>query len=139
VFCPLLFAKDGRLLAGTGGGPQAKIYIIDSGGKAKVFHEPKGRRTSGRWPGESRAKIYAATATKGQLFKVEPDGSKSQVMADLKPKNLMCLAFGPDGPSCTQGPTRTALSAASTPPTAGLRHVRRQGTEISAIVFDKPG
>jgi len=93
----MLFTKDGRLLAGTGGGPQAKIYLIEGSGKARVFHEPPKATYIWAMARGTDGEVYAATGNKGQLFKIEPDGSKSASPQRLKPKNLLCLAFGRDG------------------------------------------
>jgi outer membrane protein assembly factor BamB len=135
----LLFAKDGQLLAGTGGGQQAKIYVIDGSGKARVFHEPPGASyiwAMVRGPG---GEIYAATGNKGQLFKIQPDGSKSQVLADLKPKNLLCLAFAPDGFLYTGTDEEGLVYRISpTEPKPFVVYDAKE-PEISAIVFDAQG
>jgi hypothetical protein len=135
----LLFAKDGRLLAGTGGGSQATIYVIDSSGKARVFHEPKGATYIWAMARGVAGEIYAATGNKGQLFKIEPDGSKSQVLADLKPKNLMCLAFGPDGFLYTGTDENGLVCRVNTADGKTFVMYDAKEPEISAIVFDNHG
>jgi outer membrane protein assembly factor BamB len=92
----LVFAKDGRLLAGTGG-EKAKIYAIDAKGKATVFFEPSGAKYVWAMARGPKGEIYAATGTEGQLFVVDADGKNGKVLADLKPKNLLSMAFGRDG------------------------------------------
>ncbi len=135
----LLFARDGRLLAGTGGGPQAKIYTIDGSGKAKVFHEPKGATYIWAMARGVGGEVYAATGNKGQLFKIAPDGSKSEVIADLKPKNLMCLAFGPDGFLYTGTDEDGLVYRVSTADGKTFVMYDAKEPEISAIVFDSRG
>lgn len=93
----LLFTRDGLLLAGTGGGEQAKIFIINGQGKVKPFYEPKGAKYVWALARGTKGEIYAATGVDGQLFRIEPDGKEGKVLADVKPKNILCLAFGPDG------------------------------------------
>jgi len=93
----LLFARDGKLLAGSGGGSQARIHRIDGTGKATVFYEPKDARYIWAMARGPSGEIYAATGTEGQLYAVDADGSNGRVLVDLKPKNLLCLAIGPDG------------------------------------------
>lgn len=93
----LLFTQDGRLLVGTGGGDQARIYRLDGNGKPEIFYEPKGARYVWAMARGRSGEIYAATGIEGHLHRIEPDGQSGKVLADLKPKNLLCLAFGPDG------------------------------------------
>lgn len=93
----LLFAADGRLLAGTGGGEQARIYRIDGTGRATVFYEPKDARYVWAMARGADGRVYAATGIEGQLHAIEADGSEGKVLVDLKPKNLLCLAIGSDG------------------------------------------
>ena len=93
----LLFAADGRLLAGTGGGEQAKIYRINGEGKSEVFYEPKGARYIWAMVRGPEGEIYAATGISGELFRIEPDGTDGRVLAKVKPKNLLCLAAGSNG------------------------------------------
>jgi hypothetical protein len=135
----LLFTRDGQLLAGTGGGPQAKIYLVDGGGKARVFHEPKGATYIWAMARGVNGEVFAATGNKGQLFKISRDGSKSQVLADLKPKNLLCLAFGADGFLYTGTDEEGLVCRIS--PTEGKPFVLYDAREpeISAIVFDAQG
>ena len=93
----LLFAKDGKLLAGTGGRDRAKIYRIDGTGKATVFCElPEATYVWAMVRG-SGGEVYAATGIEGQLYRISADGGKAEVVCDLKPKNLLCLAMGPNG------------------------------------------
>lgn len=93
----LVFAKDGRLLAGTGGGDQARIYAIDKKGEASVFHSPEGAKYVWAMARGEEGEIYAATGTDGKVFRIDADGKNAKVLADLKPKNLLCMAFGADG------------------------------------------
>jgi outer membrane protein assembly factor BamB len=92
----LLFAKDGRLLAGTGGGDQAKIYVIDDKGEPSVFYQPAGAKYVWAMARGPQGQIYAATGIEGKLFVIDADGKAGKVLADLKPKNLLCIAFGTD-------------------------------------------
>lgn len=135
----LLFTTDGRLLAGTGGGPQARIYILDGGGRARLWHEPKGATYIWAMARGTQGEVYAATGNQGQLFRIEPDGSKSRVLADLKPKNLMCLAYAPDGFLYT-GTDEDGLVCRINP-ADGKTFVMYDAREpeISAIVFDDQG
>lgn len=93
----LLFAEDGRLLAGTGGGDQARIYAIDDKGEFTLFNEPEGARYIWTMARGGDGEIYAATGNEGQLFVMNANGKNARVLADLKPKNLLCMAFGGDG------------------------------------------
>jgi len=135
----LLFTKDGHLLAGTGGGQQAKIYLIDGNGKARVFHEPPKATYIWAMVRGVEGEIYAATGNKGQVFKIEPNGSKSQVLCDLKPKNLLCLAFAPDG-FIYAGTDEDGLVYRINPADGKVFVVYdAKEPEISAIVFDAQG
>jgi len=93
----LLFTRDGDLLAGTGGGGQAVIYRIDGRGEARVFFKPPGTRYVWAMVRGPEGEVYAATGVEGQLYVIEPDGAAGKVLADVKPHNLLCLAYGPDG------------------------------------------
>ena len=93
----LVFAKDGRLLAGTGGGENARIYAINSDGKASVFYTPKGAKYVWAMGRAATGEIYAATGNEGQLFVIDADGKNGKVLAKVKPKNMLCMAFGTDG------------------------------------------
>ncbi len=93
----LLFAKDGYLLAGTGGAKQARIYKIDGNGKASLFYEPTDARYVWAMARGPQGQVYAATGTEGKLFVIEADGRNGKVLTKIKSKNILCLAFGPDG------------------------------------------
>lgn len=95
----LLFAKDGKLMAGTGGGEQAKVYSIDGNGKATLFYEPAGAKYVWSMVRGPAGEIYMATGVQAKLFVVNADGTGGKVLAQIKPKpkNLLCLAAGPDG------------------------------------------
>ncbi len=93
----LVFDAKGMLLAGTGGGEQAKIYRIDGTGKATVFHEPADATYVWALARGPAGEIYAATGTEGKLFSIAADGTTAKVLADVKPKNVLCLAVGADG------------------------------------------
>jgi len=93
----LLFTSDGKLLAGTGGGPQAKVYTIDGTGRCRVFYEPPKAKYVWAMARGTAGEIYMATGVEGQLHVVDPDGTNGKVFADVKPKNLLCLAFGSTG------------------------------------------
>ncbi len=135
----LLFTKDGNLLAGTGGGPQAKIYLIDGNGRSRVFHEPPKAVYIWAMVRGVEGEVYAATGNKGQIFKIEPDGSKSKVLCDLKPKNVLCMAFAPDG-FIYAGTDEDGL-VYRVDPAGGQVFVvyDAKEPEISAIVFDAQG
>ncbi|MCP4250317.1 MAG: SMP-30/gluconolactonase/LRE family protein, partial [bacterium] len=135
----LLFAKDGKLLAGTGGRDQAKIYRIDGTGKATVFCElPEATYVWAMVRG-SGGEVYAATGIEGQLYKISPDGSKAEALADLKPKNLLCLAMGPNG-MLYAGTDEDGLVYRIAPADGGsfVMYDAPQ-PEISAIVIDAVG
>lgn len=93
----LVFAKDGKLLAGTGGGESAKIYAINSRGKSSVFYEPEGAKYVWAMARGMNGEIYAATGNEGKLFVIDADGKHGKVLAKVKPKNILCLAFDHDG------------------------------------------
>jgi len=93
----LLFANDGKLLAGTGGAKQARIYKIDGAGKASVFYEPADARYVWAMARGPQGEVYAATGVEGKLFVIEADGRNGKVLAKIKNKSILCLAFGPDG------------------------------------------
>lgn len=135
----LVFTKDGHLLAGTGGGPQARIYIIDGNGKTRVFHEPKSASYIWAMARGVKGEIYAATGNKGQLFKIDQDGSQSQVLADLKPKNLLCLACAPDGFLYTGTDEDGLVYRVSPGDGKAFVMYDAKEPEISAIVFDNQG
>ncbi|UCD27368.1 MAG: PQQ-like beta-propeller repeat protein [Planctomycetota bacterium] len=135
----LLFTKDGRLLAGTGGGEQAKIYVIDGNGKVRVFYEPKDARYIWAMARGSGGEIYAATGIEGQLHVVDADGGNGRVLVDVKPKNILCLAFGSDG-MLYAGTDMDGL-VYRIDPQAGKPFViyDAKEPEISAIVTDAEG
>ncbi|MDM8005735.1 MAG: hypothetical protein QUV05_06235 [Phycisphaerae bacterium] len=135
----LLFTKDGNLLAGTGGGPQARICLIDGNGRIRVFHEPPKATYIWAMARGVEGEVYAATGNKGQIFRIEPDGSKSRVLCDLKPKNVICMAFAPDG-FIYAGTDEDGL-VYRVHPTDGQVFVvyDAKEPEISAIVFDAQG
>ena len=93
----LLFTTDGRLLAGAGGGEQARIYRIDGTGKATVFFEPKGAKYVWAMARGAEGQIYAATGLEGQLYVIDADGKNGKVLTKVKPKSLLCLAIGNNG------------------------------------------
>ncbi len=135
----LLFAADGRLLVGTAGGEQAKIFAIDGSGRATLFHAPAAATyvwAMARGPG---GEIYAATGVEGQLHRIEPDGLNGRVLADLKPRNILSLAFGPDG-MLYAGTDEEGLVCRIHPET-GAMYVMYDAaeSEISAIVVDDQG
>lgn len=135
----LVFARDGRLLAGTGGGDQAAIYVIDGEGDVEPFHEPEDARyiwAMGRGPD---GEIYAATGVEGKLFVIDADGQESRVLAELKPKNLLCLAFGPDGMIYTGTDEEGLIYRVN--PDSGATYVMYDAkeAEISALVVDRAG
>lgn len=135
----LLFAKDGRLLAGTGGGEQAKIYVIDGKGKSSVFYEPKDAKYVWAMARGTKGEVYAATGVEGQLFRIDADGKNGKVLADLKPKNLLCLAFGGDG-MLYLGTDEDGL-VYRVDPDSGKSYVMYDAkeAEISSIVVDREG
>jgi len=135
----LLFDKNGKLLVGTGGGDQAKIYTIDGRGRARVFHEPQDARYVWAMARGPRNQIYAATGIEGQLHVIDADGKTSKVLADIKPKNILCLAYGPDN-MLYAGTDEDGLIYRINPTTGGLYVMYdAKEPEISAIVVDHQG
>lgn len=135
----LLFAQDGRLLAGTGGGEKARIYRIDGTGKSSVFYEPKGARYVWAMARGDKGQVYAATGIEGQLHVIDADGKNGKVLADLKPKNLLCLAIGADGMLYTGTDEEGLIYRIA--PDSGKAFVMYDAkeAEISAIVLDNEG
>lgn len=135
----LVFDKDGKLLAGTGGGDQARIYTIDGNGKAEVFHEPAGARYIWSLARGKDGEIYAATGVEGQIFRIDADGKNAKVLADVKAKNVLCLAFGPDGLlyAGTDGDGLIYRVAVDTGKTYVMYDAKE--AEISSIVVDDDG
>ncbi|GMV97620.1 MAG: hypothetical protein AMXMBFR83_19770, partial [Phycisphaerae bacterium] len=135
----LLFARNGQLLAGTGGGDQARVYIIDGNGKAALFHEPKGARYVWSLARGKDGEVYAATGVEGQIWRIDEDGRNARVLADLKPKNVLCLAFGPDGMLYAGTDTDGLIYRVN--PETGKTFVMYDAreAEISSIVIDEDG
>ncbi|MBI4578090.1 MAG: hypothetical protein HY718_00215, partial [Planctomycetes bacterium] len=135
----LVFAKDGRLLAGTGGGEKARIHAIAPDGKVSVFSEPKDAKYVWSLARGAKGEIYAATGTEGQLFVIDADGKNAKVLADLKPKNLLCMAFGNDG-MIYVGTDEDGLVYRINP-TTGKPYVMYDAgeAEISALAIDAEG
>jgi len=135
----LLFAKDGKLLAGTGGGKQARIYRIDGTGKVSVFYEPKEAKYVWAMTRGCEGEVYAATGIEGRLYKIDADGADGEVLADLKPKNLLCLAIGPDAMLYTGTDGDGLIYRVD--PADGKAFVMYDAAEpeISAIVLDADG
>jgi len=135
----LLFTEDGNLLAGTGGGERAKIYLIDGAGQVTLFYEPTDARYVWAMARGPQGEIYAATGVEGKLFVIDADGSNGKMLADLKPNNLLCLAFGPDG-MLYAGTDEDGLVYRINP-ASGTSYVLYDAKEpeISSIVLDKDG
>lgn len=135
----LLFAKDGRLLAGTGGGENAKIFALNEQGKPSVFFEPKGAKYIWAMARGLDGEIYAATGNEGQLYVIDADGKNGKVLAKVKPKNILCLAFGHDG-MLYMGTDEEGLIYRINPDT-GKSYVMYDAAEaeISALVTDDEG
>jgi len=135
----LLFAADDRLLVGTGGGEQARIFTIDAAGRATLFHAPAAATYVWAMARGAGGEIFAATGIEGQLHRIEPDGSNGRVLADLKPRNILSLAFGPDG-MLYAGTDEEGLVCRIHPET-GAMYVMYDAaeSEISAIATDDQG
>lgn len=135
----LLFTRDGKLLAGTGGGEQAKVYLIDGTGKARLFYEPADAKYIWAMARGAKGEIYMATGIKGQLHVVDEKGQNGKVLADMKIKNLLCLAVGPDG-KLYVGTDEEGLIA-RVDPDSGEIYVLYDANEpeISAVVLDAEG
>lgn len=135
----LVFAKNGRLLAGTGGGDKAKIYAISAQGKPSIFFEPKDAKYVWAMARGINGDIYAATGNGGQLFVIDADGKNGKVLAKVKPKNILCMAFGNDG-MIYVGTDEDGLIYRINP-TNGKPYVMYDATEaeISALVTDDEG
>lgn len=136
----LVFGKDGRLLAGTGGGEQARIYAVDAKGQVSVFHTPEDAKYIWAMARGMNGEIYAATGNEGKLFVIDADGKKGKVLADLKPKNLLCLAFGGDDGMLYLGTDEDGLIYRVNPAT-GKPYVMYDAAEaeISSIAVDAEG
>ena len=138
----LLFAADGKLLVGTGGGSQARIYALDGAGNARLFYEPKGARYVWAMVRGPQGQVYAATGIEGQLYVIEADGKGGKVLAHVKPKNLLCLAYGPDD-RLYAGTDEDGLVYRINPvnPAAGSLYVMYDAkeAEISDLVIDLQG
>lgn len=135
----LLFTRDGLLLVGTGGGEQAKIYVIDGQGKVKPFYEPKGAKYVWAMARGAGGEVYAATGVEGQLYRIEPDGKEGKVLVDLKPKNLLCLAFGPDGLLYAGTDEDGLIYRVNTESGKTFVMYDAKEAEISSIVVDEEG
>jgi outer membrane protein assembly factor BamB len=135
----LLFAGDGRLLAGTGGGEQAMVYLIDGKGKVTVFYEPKEAKYVWAMARGRSGEIYAATGVEGHLHVVNADGTGGKVLADIKPKNLLCLAFGPTGDLYAGTDTDGLVYRISSDDGRAFVLYDAKEPEISSIVVDKKG
>ncbi len=135
----LLFTREGHLLAGTGGGNQAKIYIIDGTGKVRVFYEPPDARYIWAMVRGEKGEIYAATGIEGRLFVIDADGKNGKVLADMKPKNLLCLAIGQDG-MLYAGTDEEGLICRINPQDGQVYYLYdAKEPEISALVLDDEG
>ena len=134
----MVFAKDGKLLAGTGGPKQARIYSIDGKGRASLFYEPAEAKYVWAMARGERGEIYAATGIEGKLWVIEPDG-RGKVLAKVKTKNILCLAFGPDG--MLYGGTDEDGLIYRFNPASGKAFVMYDAkeAEISSIVLDAEG
>lgn len=135
----LLFARDGNLLAGTGGGDQARIYRIDGTGAASVFYEPPDAKYVWAMARDADGVVYAATGIEGQLHKIAADGASGEIIADVKPKNLLCLAIGPDGLLYTGTDEEGLIYRINPADHKSFVMYDAKEAEISSIVFDKLG
>ncbi len=134
----LVFTKEGNLLAGTGG-EQAEIYQIDGTGKVQLFYKPEGATYVWALARGAKGEIYAATGIEGKLYAIEADGSDGRVLAEVKPKNLLCLAFGPEQ-MLYVGTDEDGLICRIDPETGKVFVLYdAKEPEISAVVLDKKG
>lgn len=135
----LVFHKNGQLLAGTGGGEQARIYMIDGNGNASLFHEPDEASYIWALVRGREGEIYAATGVEGQLLVIDADGDNSRVLADLDVKNLLCLVYGTDG--MLYGGTDEEGLIYRINPSSGSLYVMYDAkeAEISALAVDDHG
>jgi hypothetical protein len=92
----LVFAKDGALLAGTGG-DRGRIVRIDAEGKFQPFFEPEDVKYIWAMARGAEGEIYAATGTDGKLFRIGPTGKDGKVLVKVKQKNILCLALDDTG------------------------------------------
>ncbi|HOW69026.1 MAG TPA: hypothetical protein PKY77_00380 [Phycisphaerae bacterium] len=137
----LLFAKDGKLLAGTGGGEQAKVYSIDGNGKAALFYEPPEAKYVWSMVRGSAGEIYIATGTQAKLFVVNADGTGGKVLSQIKPKpkSILCLAIGPDG-MLYGGTDEEGLIFRANPANGNIFVLYdAKEAEVSSIVLDEEG
>lgn len=86
----LVFAKDGALLAGTGG-ERGRIHRIDREGGHRVFFEPEDVKYVWAMVRGADGTIYAATGTDGRIYRIEPTGKDGKVLVQTKQKNILCL------------------------------------------------
>lgn len=92
----LVFAKDGALLAGTGGS-RGRIVRVAADGKFEPFFEPDDVKYVWAMVRGADGEIYAATGTEGKIFRIEPTGKTGKVLFDAKQKNVLCLATDDSG------------------------------------------
>ncbi len=86
----LVFAKDGSLLAGTGG-QRGRIFRVDADGQARPFFEPEDVKYIWAMVRASDGVLYAATGTDGKIFRIEPTGKDSKVLFQARQKSVLCL------------------------------------------------
>ncbi len=136
VFC-LLIAKDGSVLAGTGG-EKGRIVRIDRAGKVSPFFQPPDVNYVWAMARGPAGQIYAATGPKGQLFVIDPAG-QGKVLYESKQKNLLCLAV--DEQAMLYAGSDTDGLVYRVHPETGKAYVLydAEEPEISAIAIDDGG
>jgi len=133
----LLIAKDGSLLAGTGGA-RGRILKIDRSGKVSVFFAPPDVHYVWAMSRGPAGEIYAATGPNGQVFVVDPAG-QGKVLYRAKQKHMLCLAIDKHGTLYAGSDTEGLVYRID--PKTGKAYVLYDADEpeISAIVLDDEG
>ena len=79
----------------TSGGSPAKVFRLDSNGKAATVFESS-ELSAEAIAFDSKGALYVATSPDGRVYRVLPSGEKS-VFFDPKTKYIWDIAFAPDG------------------------------------------
>ena len=86
---------DGKGTPYTAGGSPAKVFRLDSNGKAATVFESN-ELSAQAIAFDAKGMLYVGTSPDGKVYKVSASGEKS-VFFDPKTKYIWDIAFGPDG------------------------------------------
>jgi hypothetical protein len=86
---------DGKGTPYTAGGSPAKVFKLDSNGKAATVFESN-ELSAQAIAFDAKGTLYVGTSPDGKVYKVPASGEKS-VFFDPKTKYIWDIAFGPDG------------------------------------------